>query len=74
MRVRVCECGKQKIENDKNVIYVLLLASIYIKVCALSSKANVSREESWGKSFVCRNLSLQQNRCHKQASARKKAR
>lgn len=31
-------CGKQKegekIGNDKNVIYALLLASIYIKVCA----------------------------------------
>lgn len=53
MRVRVCECGKQKkIENDKNVIYVLLLASIYIKVLvrlALSSRQRASESEKMKK-------------------------
>lgn len=45
MWVRVCECGKQKkIENDKNVIYVLLLASIYIKVCVSPKQASGRRK------------------------------
>lgn len=60
MRVRVCECGKQKIENDKNVIYVLLLASIYIKVLvrpALSSRQAASewavrRKKLWKMIWV----------------------
>lgn len=54
--VSVSACGKQKKEkkeNDKNVIYVLLLASIYIKVCMSFEENHAGRERKnkWEKAF-----------------------